>query len=405
MHQSDALAACTEKAVHSHSETKSTMTPVTKKNEEPIEIASGTDRFKQVHESLEILNELSTAIVVCDDRMRILYINPSAQSLLDISAKNANGESVVGYFVDTETQLLLRKCLNMTQPATMRQTELRDAGHRTKLVDCIVTPALIEGAENLILEINVVNTEMRKLLDNTMVRGQTANVAVIRGIAHEIKNPLGGLRGAAQLLDRELKDEPELKEYTRIIIQETDRLCNLVDDMSGPQTPLRIARTNVHQVLEHVRKLALAEQPKDFRIELDYDPSLPEVLGDPEQLIQAVLNIVRNSIAATDETGVITFRTRVQRQVTLANVRYRSAARIEIEDNGSGIPEDILDHVFYPMISGNSQGEGLGLSIVHQIIARHGGVINCESNPGRTCFTILLKFADQLGVAEFGVGK
>ena len=174
-------------------------------------------------------------------------------------------------------------------------------------------------------------------------------------------------------------------------------MCGLVDDMSGPQIPLLLSKINIYEVLEHVRKLALAE---GLQIVRDYDPSLPAVLGDQEQLIQVFINIARNAMEAIGNSGTITFRTRVQRQVTLGKVRYQNAARIDIEDDGPGIPEDLLDQVFYPMISGKPHGEGLGLSIVHQIILRHGGMVTCESTQGRTCFTVLLKFSDQQELTE-----
>lgn len=349
------------------------------------------------HESLhELFNSLSTAIVTCDVDLKILYINPSAQSLLDISDKNARGESVLQFFVQPSHREALGNCLDNAQPIILRHADILDAGHRSKLIDCILAPVFLDGADCLTLEFNEVNALARKALEDTMDRSQSANSAVIRNIAHEIKNPLGGLRGAAQLLDRELREQSQLKNYTKIIIQETDRLCNLVDTMATPQIPLKLGAVNVHEILEHVCALTLAEKPGDVSICRDYDPSLPPVLGDREQLIQAVLNIVRNAVEAADGYGSLKLSTRVARQVTIDSVRHQSAASIGIEDQGPGIPPDIIDHVFYPMISGRAQGDGLGLSIVHQIIKRHGGHITCDSRPGKTRFTILLKFADRM---------
>ncbi len=362
---------------------------------------SKSSRFaQQVRESPQVLYALSTAIVICDENLRIALINPSAQSLLDSSENYALGDSILSYFEQPSAIEVLKKCLHTSQPTTLRQTELVDAKHQLKLVDCILTPASIEGSICLILEFNEVHAVVKQLLGNAMKIGQNANTAVIRAIAHEIKNPLGGLRGAAQLLDRELNDNSEMRDYTQIIVKETDRLCGLVDDMSGPQIPLLLSKINIYEVLEHVRKLALAEGANGLQIVRDYDPSLPTVLGDQKQLIQVFINIARNAMEATGNSGTITFRTRVQRQVTLGKVRYQNAARIDIEDNGPGIPEDMLDQVFYPMISGKPHGEGLGLSIVHQIILRHGGIVTCESTSGRTCFTVLLKFSDQQDLAE-----
>ncbi len=346
--------------------------------------------------SFDVLGNLSTSVIVCDTGLNIRLINPAAQSLLDISERNAAGASVEQFFSESGSSNILRNSVLRSQPTIIRHTELLDASRRRKLVDCILTPAPADRADHLVLEFNEINVLARRALEDTMERGQSAHTAVIRGIAHEIKNPLGGLRGAAQLLDRELSDRGHLKNYTRIIIQETDRLCNLVDAMSSPQMPLKFSAVNIHEVLEHVRTLLLAEASGECTIDRDYDPSLPAVLGDREQLIQAVLNIVRNAVEAAADDGYLCFRTRVERQVTIDSMRHASVARIDIEDRGPGIPADMLDHVFYPMISGTAKGDGLGLSIVHRIVNRHGGHISCTSQPGATCFTLLLKFAGRL---------
>lgn len=346
---------------------------------------------------LDLLQELSTAIIFCNSDLVIEFTNPAAQSLFQFSENQANGESVLGFLQHKDIKEILLRSLANSQATTLRRTELLSANRRPKLVDCILTPFQSEEASCLILEINEVNNAVRQLEEDTMEIGQHANSAVIRSIAHEIKNPLGGLRGAAQLLDRQLAKHPELQPYTEIIIRETDRLCGLVDGMSYTQATMRLEEINIHEVLEHVYRLALAEVHGTLKIVRDYDPSLPLVLGDREQLIQAFVNMMRNAIEACEASGRITLRTRVERQVTLGKTRYLSAARIDIEDDGCGIPDEIVDQVFYPMISGKPKGEGLGLSIVHQIIARHSGSISCESRPGRTCFTTILKFAGSNG--------
>lgn len=215
--------------------------------------------------------------------------------------------------------------------------------------------------------------------------------AVIRGLAHEIKNPLGGVRGAAQLLARELPDE-SLTEYTGIIIREADRLRDLVDRLLGPSQQIDLQPLNIHAVLEDVRKLIVVESGNRVTIERDYDPSLPDVLGDRAQLVQAVLNIMRNALQAAikPDDCVITLRSRSQRQFTMGNRRHRVVCRVDIVDNGPGVPEDMLSTIFAPMVTGRAEGTGLGLSITQSIIARHGGVISCESTPGRTQFSIYL---------------
>lgn len=222
-----------------------------------------------------------------------------------------------------------------------------------------------------------------------LLQQQSATRALLRGLAHEVKNPLGGLRGAAQLLENELDDE-ELKEYTRIIIGEADRLQNLVDRMLGPNSLPRIREINIHEVLEHVRSLVGVEAPPDVHLVTDYDPSIPPVAGDRDQLIQVVLNLVRNAVHAVGDTGTITLRTRVQRQYTIGQTRHKLVASIDVIDDGPGIPEEIREKVFFPMVSGKAEGTGLGLSIAQSLINQHGGLIEYESRPGRTQFTILL---------------
>lgn len=226
---------------------------------------------------------------------------------------------------------------------------------------------------------------------------QAAAKMLVRGLAHEIKNPLGGLRGAAQLLDLELSD-PELKEYTQIIIAESDRLQGLMDKMLGPNKLPHKTQLNIHEVLERVRQLVLAESNRKFAIVQDYDPSIPEIYADKNQLIQAFLNIVRNSIQAMEEEkGSITVKTRICRQMTIGRKRNKLAAKIDIIDNGPGINKDMLGKIFYPMVTGRANGTGLGLSIAQSLIHQHNGLIECESRPGHTVFSIYLPLENPNG--------
>jgi two-component system nitrogen regulation sensor histidine kinase GlnL len=208
-------------------------------------------------------------------------------------------------------------------------------------------------------------------------------------LAHEIKNPLGGLRGAAQLLERELPD-PNLREYTRIIIDEADRLQTLMNRMIGPNRMLTRGLVNIHNVLEHVRGLMQAEFPNGPRVSRDYDPSIPDLTADQDHLIQAFLNLARNACAAAGIAGFIELRTRVLRQFTIGNQRHRLVLRVEVLDNGPGIPEELKDHIFFPMVSGQKGGTGLGLPIAQELISQHGGLIECESRPGETRFFVYL---------------
>ena len=216
---------------------------------------------------------------------------------------------------------------------------------------------------------------------------------LVRGLAHEIKNPLGGLRGAAQLLERELPNE-DLKEFTNIIIGEADRLQKLVDRMLGPNRIPKKESINIHQVMEHVRQLVSVGIHNDIKFITDYDPSIPDVLADRDQLIQAVLNIVGNAVHAIGSKGEIILSTRAERQCTIGHVHHKLVCRIDIIDNGPGIPDDMMENIFYPMVTSNAKGTGLGLSIAQTLINQHGGVIQCESRPGRTKFSLLLPFED-----------
>jgi two-component system nitrogen regulation sensor histidine kinase GlnL len=222
-----------------------------------------------------------------------------------------------------------------------------------------------------------------------LINQQNIARILIRNLAHEIKNPLGGLRGAAQLLEQEFSDD-NLKEYTQIIIGEADRLRNLVDRMLGPMSLPVCGEINIHEVLERVRSLVLAESGSGIHMEQDYDPSIPPLTGDTDQLIQAVLNVVRNAVQALENEGVITLRTRIQRQCTIGHKRHKLVVRLDVIDNGPGISEDRLEEIFYPMISGRIDGTGLGLSIAQALISQHGGLVECQSRPGETIFTLLL---------------
>ncbi|CAG1772853.1 partial two-component system, NtrC family, nitrogen regulation sensor histidine kinase GlnL, partial [uncultured bacterium] len=225
--------------------------------------------------------------------------------------------------------------------------------------------------------------------EERMLIQQQANAELLRNLAHEIRNPLGGLRGAAQLLEHELP-QPSLREYTQVIIKEADRLQLLMDRLLVPHRVPKYEPTNIHEVLERVRSLLLAESPQGVAIRRDYDTSLPDLIGDREKLIQVVLNIARNAVQAMQGHGEIIFRTRAERQVTLARKRYRVAIKLQIIDNGPGIPEEIRDRIFYPLVTGRAEGSGLGLTLAQTFITQHHGMIECESQPGRTCFTILL---------------
>jgi two-component system nitrogen regulation sensor histidine kinase GlnL len=252
----------------------------------------------------------------------------------------------------------------------------------------MVVPLQIAAAR-LLVEFRQIDEQLKSDREEQLLGQQRANRELIRNLAHEIKNPLGGIRGSAQLLEREL-ERPALREYTQVIIKETDRLQQLMDRLLTPNRLPHYAPINVHEALERVRSLILAEYGEAIEIARDYDTSLPEVPGDREQLIQAVLNVVRNAVQALEGRGKIALRTRVARQVTLAKRRVRLALVVDIIDNGPGVPEAIRDRIFYPLVSGRENGSGLGLTLAQTFVEQHHGTIVCDSRPGYTCFTITL---------------
>lgn len=339
------------------------------------------------------LEHLATAIILLDDQRRVVYINPGAEVIFAFSAKQITGLRLEEVFPDCE---ILMSAVNnaIAQHSPFREHEftITTQRHMSLAVTCTVTP--IESADTcLLLEFQRMDAQLRIAREERMLIQQQANAELLRNLAHEIRNPLGGLRGAAQLLEHELPS-PNLREYTQVIIKEADRLQTLMDRLLIPHRVPKYEPTNIHEVLERVRSLLLAESPRSILIERDYDLSLPELIGDREKLIQAVLNIARNAVQAmqvnkTKEAKLV-FRTRAERQVTLVRKRYRVAIKLEIIDNGPGIPADIVDRIFYPLVSGTAGGTGLGLTLAQSFITQHHGMIECESEPGKTNFTVLL---------------
>jgi two-component system nitrogen regulation sensor histidine kinase GlnL len=255
-----------------------------------------------------------------------------------------------------------------------------------RIIDCHVSPVSIDDAR-LLVEITDVTRRNQISRENALLVQHGAGRQMIRQLAHEIKNPLGGIRGAAQLLERQL-DEAELREYTDVVISETDRLAGLVDTLLGPGGPPRKEPLNVHELIEYVVRLIEAEDQRKLTIHRDYDPGLPLIDLDRDQMVQALLNLVRNAVAALDGQGIITLRSRAVTNFTIGDVRHRVIASIEIEDDGPGIPADLQDSIFYPLVTSRPDGTGLGLPAAQELISRHGGLIEFESRPGRTLFIV-----------------
>jgi two-component system nitrogen regulation sensor histidine kinase GlnL len=338
-----------------------------------------------------VLENLTTTVLLLDRDLRLSYLNPAGEMLFAVSARHSCGMPLEQLLVNAEQVIAgMRLSLDSGHPYTERELELRLLGDRTIHVDCTVTPLMEPGHDQeLLVELLQVDRQLRIVREEHLIAQHNATRALVRGLAHEIKNPLGGLRGAAQLLERELSHDA-LKEYTRIIIGEADRLQNLMNRMLGPNTLPHKQEVNIHEVLEHVRSLVRAEASGRVKLIADYDPSIPPLTADKDQLIQAVLNIVRNAVQAFGEDGSITLRTRALRQYTIGQKRHKLVVRVDIIDNGPGIPSDMLENIFYPMITGRKDGTGLGLAIAQNLVNQQGGLIECASRPGRTVFSLLL---------------
>ncbi len=338
------------------------------------------------------LEFLGTSVVLLDGGLRVVYVNPAAENLFELSARHAVGVPLQQLFLDTDSLLsAVEYAVAQHASFTEHELQLSTAARRDVPVSCIVTPVEADGAR-VILEFFQIEQQIRIAREERMQLQQQANRELIRNLAHEIKNPLGGIRGAAQLLERELP-RPGLKEYTQVIIKESDRLQSLMDRLLTPHRLPHFAPVNIHEVLERVRSLILAEYPEGVSVQRDYDISLPDLMADQEQLIQALLNIMRNAVQAMQGKGAIVLRTRVARQVTLARKRHRLAVEIQVIDDGPGIPEAIREKIFYPLVSGREGGSGLGLTLAQTFVNQHQGTLECESRPGRTAFILRLPVA------------
>ena len=373
------------------------------------------------------LDLLATAVMLVGDRLTVCYANPAAENLFELSSKALVGQTIADIFTDARVLgAAIEYALANNCSYTEHDLELDAAGRNKLHLSCTISPVEMEGRSEgrqgradslvvqppvcgeramapapatgrsanvsqglLLLEFRHIEQQLKIAREERLLDQSQANRELIRNLAHEIKNPLGGIRGAAQLLDREL-DRPNLHEYTQVIMKEADRLQSLMDRLLTPHRLPRPALLNIHEVLERVRSLILAEYPQGVTIQRDYDTSLPLLQGDKEQLIQVVLNIMRNAAQAMSGNGQITLKTRVARQATLARRRYKHALELQISDTGPGIAEELRERIFYPLVSGREGGSGLGLTLAQTFVTQHHGAITFESQPGNTTFTLLL---------------
>lgn len=337
-----------------------------------------------------------------DASLLIVGLNPAAENILGVSARRARGESFL-QLVDDDPELrdiLSRSVTTGNHYANELKLGPTEVDAKERIVDCRVSPISC-GDAALLVEITDVTRRNQISRENALLIQHGAGRQMIRQLAHEIKNPLGGIRGAAQLLER-LLPNAEQREYTDVVISETDRLAGLVDTLLGPGGPPNKEPQNVHELIEYVVRIIEAEDNKKLTIYRDYDPGLPLIDLDRDQMVQALLNLIRNAAIALDGQGSITLRSRAVMNFTIGDVRHPVIASIEIEDDGPGIPDDLQDSIFYPLVTSRAEGTGLGLPAAQELISRHGGLIEFESRPGRTVFIVRLPIDTATGVPADG---
>lgn len=342
-----------------------------------------------------LLDNLSTAVLLLDDKLHITYANHAAQSVFDRGFNLLVGCSVYQYIV--HSSLDLNRFDQNTQHGEAfsdGEVQISFADGRHILADVSVTNMLEEDVQQILLEIRLVQQQKRISQETHQWAQQQAARELVRGLAHEIKNPLGGIRGAAQLLEKELVSADQ-KEFTAVIIEQSDRLRNLVDRLLGPNVRPNFAWQNIHQVLEKICTLVSLDLSHNIKIVRDYDPSIPDLFIDQDMIQQAALNIVRNSVQVLNdnlniEDSQITLITRIERHVIIHGASFPLCLKIQIIDNGPGVPNELRDTLFYPMVTSKKDGTGLGLSISQTLINHHRGKIEVDSWPGHTEFTLYL---------------
>lgn len=359
-----------------------------------------------LHDSVpldKIFEGMTTAIISLNRAERILYLNPAAENLLGSSVRKKQQfvieQTQVHHPSETRIQTLAafahRVYEENNQTYIYREMTLHFQNDREIIVDCCVSPLYGEcGIEGSLFEISPVDRILQISREEQLTNQYFSAREIARGLAHEINNPLGGLRGAAQLLSKALPRK-DLQEYTDIIIREADRLQKLVKNMLGPNAPQHKQAVDIHDILNYVLSLIQAESEKGIIFKRDFDPSIPLLMLDREQMIQVILNVAKNAWQASNDHDVITLRTRSIRNFTIGKTLHKLALKLDIIDTGPGIPDPIREYIFYPMVSGRSGGSGLGLSIAQSLITQHGGLIEFDSQPGNTCFSLYLPFNTQ----------
>jgi len=355
-------------------------------------MAAVPDTYIEMYQ--RILDNINTAVMLFKADLTLVYANPAAEMLLGASMRRLVGlnfDELISAKEPIKEQVI--KAVETARPFSRHEQAISLMREKEVMVDFTVNILQSNFTEKEVLfEMLPIDRLRRILRDDAILAQQDTTQELLRGLAHEIKNPLGGLRGAAQLLERQLYSE-EQKEYTRVIIDEADRLQKLVNQLLGPSGMPKNTNVNIHEVIEYVANIAF--QNKDgINFTRDYDPSIPCIMGDQDLLIQATLNIVNNAVEVVEGNGNITIRTRVLRNFTIGEKNYKLVIKLDIIDDGPGVAEDIKDKIFFPMVTGRADGTGLGLSIAQRLVHQHLGLIECESRPGETIFSVYLPIAN-----------
>ncbi|RTE85878.1 MULTISPECIES: nitrogen regulation protein NR(II) [Gammaproteobacteria] len=348
----------------------------------------------------ELFEQLTTAVVVLDQRLHITYANGRAESIFAGSGRRLLGAPFESVFRFTSLSPgLLQQVLSEQQSLTDSDVAIVLHDGKKMTIELSASPVSFEGVEGLVLEMRQVDLIRRLNQEELQRHQQAAAQQLVRGLAHEIKNPLGGIRGAAQLLNAELQNA-ELEEYTQMIMSQSDRLRNLVDRLLGPNQLGKRESVNAHAVIGSALNVLKVNLPSGIELYEDYDPSLPELILCADQMEQVLLNLLNNAVEALGESGRLTVKTRVSHKETIYGKQYRQVALISVIDNGKGVSEELKDTLFYPLVTGREGGTGLGLSIAQTLVHQHEGKIELTSQPGETQFTIFLPYTDAMRAAQ-----
>jgi len=356
-------------------------------------LASKNQQHKLFYQK-QLPNQMVTAVVVLNNELKVQYANPAAEALLIKSFNKLLTTHLDRLFYNTPIkESRLKQLLTSGLEFSDSDVVLEFFDRRKITVEITASSVEFDKSPHILLEFKQIDQQKKMSAESFQQQQWETGRDLIRGLAHEIKNPLGGLRGAAQLLSKELTVDQQ--EYTNMIIEQADRLTNLVDRLLGPNQLPKFSIQNIHLVLEKVHRLIGFNNPENIKLCKDYDPSIPDICFDADKLQQAILNIVNNAIQVLGSEGKITLKTRAASNKTINGKRIRLSALISIIDNGPGIPEKIQDTLFYPMVSGRANGTGLGLSISQTLINQHNGKLSCISQPGHTEFNILIPINDE----------